>query len=246
MAVFRQLRRLSVIDETARGRGPDKPSSISIRAEVGQGSLSGQAAERLDGTRSDFMPEAACRQARAVLLDQSFFTLNTKAFAAPRAVVDGPLGPRDRRRRRLRASTGGHGGSGLRRARKHLQQTTTPVAPAPHPLTERHHLGNFECVALSFADWLRRRAAERQTGGTWRSYPERESDVVAGHNCLAVGAAGRADATVTLAHRWANPVSVRVPGRLALDRRRRQKGIGTAPVNHAIRSARQTVGARHL
>jgi uncharacterized protein (DUF1778 family) len=78
--------------------------TISIRAKVGQRELIDQAADRLGRSRSDFMLEAACRQAEDVLLDQTYFALDAKNFAAFRAMLDQPPAPTDRLRRTLRAS----------------------------------------------------------------------------------------------------------------------------------------------
>ena len=80
-----------------------EPVTISIRAKAGQRDLIDQAAERLGRSRSDFMLEAACRQAEDVLLDQSFFALDAKDFAAFQKMLDKPPAPTDRLRRTLRA-----------------------------------------------------------------------------------------------------------------------------------------------
>lgn len=80
------------------------PVTISIRAKAGQRDLIDQAAERLGRSRSDFMLEAACRQAEDVLLDQTYFALDTKSFAAFQAMLDKPPAPTDRLRRTLKAS----------------------------------------------------------------------------------------------------------------------------------------------
>jgi uncharacterized protein (DUF1778 family) len=79
------------------------PVTISIRAKSAQRDLIDQAAERLGRTRSDFMLEAACRQAEAVLLDQTYFALDAKQFAAFQAMLDKPPAPTDRQRRTLNA-----------------------------------------------------------------------------------------------------------------------------------------------
>ena len=80
-----------------------EPVTISIRAKAGQRDLIDQAAERLGRSRSDFMLEAACRQAEDVLLDQSFFALDAKGFAAFQQMLDRPPAPTDRLRRTLKA-----------------------------------------------------------------------------------------------------------------------------------------------
>ena len=77
--------------------------TISIRAKAGQRDLIDQAADRLGRSRSDFMLEAACRQAEDVLLDQTFFALDVRKFAAFQAMLDQPPAPTDRLRRTLKA-----------------------------------------------------------------------------------------------------------------------------------------------
>ncbi len=81
------------------------PVTISIRAKAGQRDLIDQAADRLGRSRSDFMLEAACRQAEDVLLDQTYFALDAKRFAAFQAMLDQPPAPTDRLRRTLSART---------------------------------------------------------------------------------------------------------------------------------------------
>lgn len=73
-----------------------EPVTISIRAKAAQRDLIDRAAERLGRTRSDFMLEAACRQAEDVLLDQTYFALDAKQFAAFQAMLDKPPAPTDR------------------------------------------------------------------------------------------------------------------------------------------------------
>ncbi|MBP9946801.1 MAG: DUF1778 domain-containing protein [Vicinamibacteria bacterium] len=76
--------------------------SINIRAKARQRDLIDQAADRLGRSRSDFMLEAACRQAEDVLLDQAFFTVNKGTFAKFQALLDHPLPKTDRLRRLLK------------------------------------------------------------------------------------------------------------------------------------------------
>ena len=78
--------------------------TISIRAKAGQRDLIDQAADRLGRSRSDFMLEAACRQAEDVLLDQTYFALDAEKMAAFQAMLDNPPAPSDRLRRLLNAS----------------------------------------------------------------------------------------------------------------------------------------------
>lgn len=65
--------------------------AINLRAQEQQRDLIDQAASKLGRNRSDFMLEAACEKAQNVLLEQTFFTLNAKAFASFAALCDAPL-----------------------------------------------------------------------------------------------------------------------------------------------------------
>lgn len=76
--------------------------SINIRAKTGQRDLIDQAAERLGRSRSDFMLEAACRKAEDILLDQTFFTVNTNTFKKFQELLDQPLPTTDKLRRLLK------------------------------------------------------------------------------------------------------------------------------------------------
>jgi len=76
--------------------------AINIRAKARQRDLIDQAAGRLGRSRSDFMLEAACREAEDVLLDQTFFTVDAGTFAKFQALLDRPLPPTDKLRRLLK------------------------------------------------------------------------------------------------------------------------------------------------
>ena len=76
--------------------------AINIRAKARQRDLIDQAAGRLGRSRSDFMLEAACREAEDVLLDQTFFTVDAGTFAKFQALLDRPLPTTDKLRRLLK------------------------------------------------------------------------------------------------------------------------------------------------
>mgnify|MGYP000857569577 CR=1 FL=1 len=74
--------------------------TINLRASRQQRSLIDRAAEAVGKSRSDFMLEAARREAEAVLLDRRYFALDAEAFNAFVRRLDAP--PRaDARLRRL-------------------------------------------------------------------------------------------------------------------------------------------------
>jgi uncharacterized protein (DUF1778 family) len=63
---------------------------INLRASKRQKRLIDQAAELLDRSRSDFMLEAACREAETLLLDRNHFSLSDEKFKRFRAMLDEP------------------------------------------------------------------------------------------------------------------------------------------------------------
>ena len=70
-----------------------RDAAINLRAKPEQRDLIDQAATLLGRNRSDFMLEAACERARAVVLDQVFFSLDTDRFQQFNALLDAPVKP---------------------------------------------------------------------------------------------------------------------------------------------------------
>lgn len=73
--------------------------TINLRANRRQRALIDRAAVALGKNRSDFMLEAACREAGAVLADRRFFLLDDRSYRRFSAALDKPPGEN----RRLRA-----------------------------------------------------------------------------------------------------------------------------------------------
>jgi uncharacterized protein (DUF1778 family) len=74
---------------------------INLRADEKKRSLIDRAAERLGKNRSEFMLEAACREATAVLFDQRFFLLDEKSYQRFTAALDKQPAKNPRLRRLL-------------------------------------------------------------------------------------------------------------------------------------------------
>lgn len=70
-----------------------RDAAINLRAMPEQRELIDQAAHALGKNRSDFMLEAACDRARAVLLDQVYFQLDIERFEQFMGLLDGPVEP---------------------------------------------------------------------------------------------------------------------------------------------------------
>jgi uncharacterized protein (DUF1778 family) len=87
--------------KTDTPEGAGRGVTINLRADARKRSLIDRAAERLGKNRSEFMLEAACREATAVLLDQRFFLLDEKDYKRFTAALDKPPAENRRLRRLL-------------------------------------------------------------------------------------------------------------------------------------------------
>ena len=67
--------------------------TINLKASPEQRDLIDHAAKLLGINRSDFMLEAACDRAQAVVLDQVFFNLDANRFKQFSKLLDAPPGP---------------------------------------------------------------------------------------------------------------------------------------------------------
>jgi uncharacterized protein (DUF1778 family) len=67
-----------------------RDAAINLRALPEQRDLIDHAASLLGKNRSDFMLEAACERAQAVVLDQVFFRLDDEKFRQFTALLDAP------------------------------------------------------------------------------------------------------------------------------------------------------------
>jgi uncharacterized protein (DUF1778 family) len=76
-------------------------ATINLRASNRQRSLIDLAAHTLGKNRSDFMLEAACREANAVLLDRRYFMLEQPVFQKFMKALDKPPTENVRLRRLL-------------------------------------------------------------------------------------------------------------------------------------------------
>jgi len=77
--------------------------SINLRTDATSRDLIDRAAEALGKNRSEFMLDAARREATAVLLDQRLFQLDDRAFRRFTAALDTPPSANARLQRLLRA-----------------------------------------------------------------------------------------------------------------------------------------------
>jgi uncharacterized protein (DUF1778 family) len=78
-----------------------RDTTINLRTSESERTLIDRAAEALGKTRSEFMLEAARREAETVLLDRRYFTLDSEAFDRFMAILDKPPADNPRLKRLL-------------------------------------------------------------------------------------------------------------------------------------------------
>jgi len=80
-----------------------RAENINLRVSRSQKALIDRAANTLGRNRSDFMLEAACREAESVLLDRRYFNLPEDEFRRFTALLDKPPASNPRLARLLRS-----------------------------------------------------------------------------------------------------------------------------------------------
>jgi uncharacterized protein (DUF1778 family) len=76
-------------------------TTINLRTDESKRALIDRAAQVTGKNRSEFMLEAACREATSVLLDRRFFVLDSAAYKQFNAALDKPPADNQRLRRTL-------------------------------------------------------------------------------------------------------------------------------------------------
>ena len=79
-------------------------STVNLRLQASARDLIDRAAEAIGKSRTEFMVEAARREAEAVLLDRCLFALDDKGFATFAAALDQKPADNPRLRRLLRTA----------------------------------------------------------------------------------------------------------------------------------------------
>lgn len=121
-----------------------------------------------------------------------------------------------------------------------------PAYSAPAPIEPRHDLSKFDCGKPPLNDWLRNHALKNE-GRASRTFVMCTGDEVVGFYTLATGSISHEGAPRTLRHQMPNPTPVLVLGRMGVDQRLQQKGIGPALLRNALQRAltvSESVGAR--
>lgn len=86
-------------------RSTTRDATVNLRLQASARDLIDQAAAALGKSRTEFMVEAARREAESVLLDRCFFALSERSFSQFAAALDKPPAANPRLRRLLASAT---------------------------------------------------------------------------------------------------------------------------------------------
>jgi GNAT superfamily N-acetyltransferase len=105
---------------------------------------------------------------------------------------------------------------------------------APEPINEDHLIESFSCGVPVLDDWLKRRALKNEVSGASRTFVVSQDKQVVGYYTLATGSIEHHDAPGKIRRNMPNPIPVMVLGRLAVDQRWQQAGLGRGLLKDAL------------
>ena len=111
---------------------------------------------------------------------------------------------------------------------------TTRVRSPPEPLSAGHLLDGFESGERSLDEWLKRRALKNQTSGASRCFVLCDSNAVIGFYSLSAGGIHHEAAPKPMRRNMPDPLPILLLGRLAIDRRYHNQGLGRALLRDAM------------
>ena len=111
----------------------------------------------------------------------------------------------------------------------------TARAPSPpEPLSAVHVLDGFDSGEASLDDWLKKRALKNQASGASRCFVVCDGHIVIGYYSLSAGGIQHEAAPKPMRRNMPDPLPVLLLGRLAIDRRYHNQGLGRALLRDAM------------
>jgi GNAT superfamily N-acetyltransferase len=111
---------------------------------------------------------------------------------------------------------------------------TAFVPTSPSPISADHVLDGFECGEPSLDEWLKKRAIKNQVPGASRCFVICHGADVIGYYSLSAGAIRHELVTKAMRRNMPDPLPVLLLGRLAIDRRYHNQGLGRALLRDAM------------
>jgi GNAT superfamily N-acetyltransferase len=106
---------------------------------------------------------------------------------------------------------------------------------APVPIKVGHDVRAFNSGVFSLDEWLQKRALKNEKTSVSRTYVTCKENRVVGYYCLSAGAVALREAPKKMTRNMPDPIPVLVMGRLAVDQRYQNKGLGKALLLDASR-----------
>jgi GNAT superfamily N-acetyltransferase len=119
--------------------------------------------------------------------------------------------------------------------------STLDLTP-PSPITTDHQLSNFDSGELALNDWLKKRALKNQASGASRCFVVCSGAEVIGYYSLSAGAISQEAAPKAMRRNMPDPLPILLLGRLAVDKRYHNQGIGQALLRDAMLRAVNVAG----
>ena len=112
----------------------------------------------------------------------------------------------------------------------------------PVPITADHELSDFDSGELSLDEWLKKRALKNQVNGASRCFVLCIGATVIGYYSLSAGAISHEAAPKPMRRNMPDPLPVLLLGRLAVDRRYHNQGLGKSLLRDAMIRAVNVAG----
>lgn len=112
----------------------------------------------------------------------------------------------------------------------------------PAPIGDNHVLSDFESGEPSLDEWLKKRALKNHASGALRCFVLCKGETVIGYYSLTAGAISHEASPKAMRRNMPDPLPVLLLGRLAIDRRYHNQGLGQALLRDAMLRALNVSG----
>ena len=117
-----------------------------------------------------------------------------------------------------------------------------PKLTPPVPITAAHEVADFESGETSLDEWLKRRALKNHAAGASRCFVLCAGSTVIGYYSLSAGAISHEAAPKAMRRNMPDPLPVLLLGRLAIDKRYHNQGLGQSLLRDAMMRAVNVAG----